>query len=135
MFKPTSDPLFPAVTQASVSLLPGKSGSSSNIAGSNPGAGSSQRAPPLSVHSAVLKPPPDEKLGFEACVAALGLKANVAEAEHPLLCEGTRRQRGDLALSMMVHYKDDQNKLGKVCEKVILLYCLGYTRNNTIHLA
>ena len=47
-------------------------------------------------------------------MAALGLKANVAEAEHPLLCEGTRRQRGDLALSMMVHYKDDQNKLGKV---------------------
>ena len=35
----------------------------------------------------------DEYLGFEAAVAALGLKANVSEADHPLLCEGTRRQR------------------------------------------
>lgn len=26
-------------------------------------------------------------------MAALGLKANVSEADHPLLCEGTRRQR------------------------------------------
>ena len=43
-----------------------------------------------------------------------GLKANVSEADHPLLCEGTRRQRGDLAISMLVHYKDNQNKLSKV---------------------
>ena len=26
------------------------------------------------------------------------MKANVSEADHPLLCEGTRRQRGDMAL-------------------------------------
>ena len=90
--------------------------------------------------------PTDEKLGFEAAVAALGkkedvqsfleiyvlkyfslcclnhnpvlsisgLKANVSEAEHPLLCEGTRRQRGDLAIAMLVHYKDDQKKLSMV---------------------
>ena len=44
----------------------------------------------------------------------LGLKANVSEADHPLLCEGTRRQRGDLAITMLVHYKDDQAKLSKV---------------------
>ena len=44
----------------------------------------------------------------------VGLKANVSEADHPLLCEGTRRQRGDLAISMLVHYKDNQNKLSKV---------------------
>ena len=37
--------------------------------------------------------PGDEELGFEAAVTALGLKANVSEADHPLLCEGTRRQR------------------------------------------
>lgn len=30
----------------------------------------------------------DEILAFEAAVAALGLKANVSEADHPLLCEG-----------------------------------------------
>lgn len=35
----------------------------------------------------------DELLGFEASVAALGMKANISEADHPLLCEGIRRQR------------------------------------------
>ena len=38
----------------------------------------------------------------------------MSEADHPLLCEGTRRQRGELAVSMIVHYKDDQHKLSKV---------------------
>ena len=47
-------------------------------------------------------------------VWCVGLKANVSEADHPLLCEGTRRQRGDLAVTMLVHYKDDQLKLTKV---------------------
>jgi len=61
----------------------------------------------------------DETLGFEAAVAALGLKANVSEAEHPLLCEGTRRQRGDLALSMLLHYKDDPEKLSKIMDKLL----------------
>ncbi|XP_054168196.1 zinc finger SWIM domain-containing protein 8-like [Oppia nitens] len=61
----------------------------------------------------------DEKLGFEAAVAALGLKANVSEAEHPLLCEGTRRQRGELALTLLVHYKDDQQKLHKIMDKLL----------------
>ena len=44
----------------------------------------------------------------------IGLKANISEAEHPLLCEGTRRQRGDLAIAMLVQYKDDKSKLSKV---------------------
>lgn len=35
----------------------------------------------------------DETLGFEASCATLGMKANISEAEHPLLCEGIRRQR------------------------------------------
>lgn len=61
----------------------------------------------------------DESLGFEAAVSALGLKANVSEADHPLLCEGTRRQRGDLALSMLLHYKDDSDKLAKIMEKLL----------------
>ena len=61
----------------------------------------------------------DEILGFEACVAAIGLKANVSEAEHPLLCEGTRRQRGDLALQLLVHYKDYPDKLAKVMDKLL----------------
>lgn len=63
--------------------------------------------------------PTDELLGFEAAVATIGLKANVSEAEHPLLCEGTRRQRGELALSLLVHYKDDQEKLNKIMDKLL----------------
>lgn len=46
--------------------------------------------------------------------AAAGMKTTVSEAEHPLLCEGTRRVKGDLALALMITYKDDQNKLKKV---------------------
>ncbi|TRY85316.1 hypothetical protein DNTS_008871 [Danionella cerebrum] len=57
--------------------------------------------------------PGDEELGFEAAVAALGMKTTVSEAEHPLLCEGTRREKGDLALALMITYKDDQSKLKK----------------------
>ncbi|KAL3877929.1 hypothetical protein ACJMK2_035570 [Sinanodonta woodiana] len=61
----------------------------------------------------------DEKLGFEGAVAALGMKANVSEAEHPLLCESTRRQRGELAITMLVHYKDDMNKLSKIMDNLL----------------
>lgn len=42
------------------------------------------------------------------------MKTTVSEADHPLLCEGTRRVKGDLALALMITYKDDQSKLKKV---------------------
>ncbi|KAH8274690.1 hypothetical protein KR018_010054, partial [Drosophila ironensis] len=61
----------------------------------------------------------DENLGFDAAVAALGLKANVSEAEHPLLCEGTRRQRGDLALTLLYQYKDEPRRIAKIMEKLL----------------
>ncbi|XP_071492613.1 zinc finger SWIM domain-containing protein 8-like [Diadema antillarum] len=63
--------------------------------------------------------PSDEKLGFEAAVAAMSMKANVSEADHPLLCEGTRRQRGDLALAMLSHYKEDQSKLRQILDGLL----------------
>ncbi|XP_053306528.1 zinc finger SWIM domain-containing protein 8 isoform X2 [Spea bombifrons] len=63
--------------------------------------------------------PGDEELGFEAAVAALGMKTTVSEAEHPLLCEGTRREKGDLALDLMITYKDDQSKLKKILDKLL----------------
>jgi len=47
-------------------------------------------------------------------VRVVGLKGNVSEAEHPLLCEGTRRQKGELAVAMLVQYKDDTAKLSRV---------------------
>lgn len=61
----------------------------------------------------------DEPLIFEAAVAALGLKANVSEADHPLLCEGTRRQRGDLAITLLVFYKDDCWKVARIMDKLL----------------
>ncbi|XP_043499064.1 zinc finger SWIM domain-containing protein 8 homolog isoform X7 [Polistes fuscatus] len=61
----------------------------------------------------------DEALGFDAAVAALGLKANVSEADHPLLCEGTRRQRGDLAITLLVHYKDAPAKVARIMNKLL----------------
>lgn len=61
----------------------------------------------------------DEILAFEAAVAALGLKANVSEADHPLLCEGTRRQRGELAIVLLVFYKDDPNKIARIMDKLL----------------
>ncbi|KAJ8014141.1 hypothetical protein DPEC_G00037170 [Dallia pectoralis] len=63
--------------------------------------------------------PGDEALGFEAAVAALGMKTTVSEAEYPLLCEGTRREKGDLALALMITYKDDQSKLKKILDKLL----------------
>ncbi|XP_032671069.1 zinc finger SWIM domain-containing protein 8 isoform X2 [Odontomachus brunneus] len=61
----------------------------------------------------------DPNLGFDAAVAVLGLKANVSEADHPLLCEGTRRQRGELAITLLVHYKDDPVKLARIMDKLL----------------
>ncbi|KAK7073230.1 Zinc finger SWIM domain-containing protein 8 [Halocaridina rubra] len=63
--------------------------------------------------------PQDEALGFEASVAAIGMKANVSEADHPLLCEATRRQRGELALTLLTHYKDDQDRLARIMDKLL----------------
>lgn len=63
--------------------------------------------------------PTDEMLAFEAAVAALGLKANVSEADHPLLCEGTRRQRGDLAIVLLVFYKDDSAKVARIMDRLL----------------
>uniref|UniRef100_A0A8D9ETE1 Zinc finger SWIM domain-containing protein 8 n=1 Tax=Cacopsylla melanoneura TaxID=428564 RepID=A0A8D9ETE1_9HEMI len=61
----------------------------------------------------------DEMLGFEAAVSALGLKANVSEAEHPLLCEGTRRQRGELAIRLLMQYKDEPVKIARIMDKLL----------------
>ncbi|XP_054651389.1 zinc finger SWIM domain-containing protein 8 isoform X1 [Dunckerocampus dactyliophorus] len=73
--------------------------------------------PPSRNHNSEM--PGDEELGFGAAVAALGMKTTVSEAEHPLLCEGTRRVKGDLALALMITYKDDQSKLKKILDKLL----------------
>ncbi|EEZ97539.2 zinc finger SWIM domain-containing protein 8 homolog [Tribolium castaneum] len=68
---------------------------------------------------ASLRLPTDEPLGFEAAVAALGMKANVSEADHPLLCEGTRRQKGDLAITLLTFYKDDCWKVARIMDRLL----------------
>lgn len=81
---------------------------------SGTGASSGSRPPSRCVQINANRLPTDEQLGFDAAVAALGLKANVSEAQHPLICEGIRRQKGDLAIALLLQYKDDQYKLDKV---------------------
>lgn len=57
------------------------------------------------------------------------MKTTVSEAEHPLLCEGTRRVKGDLALALMITYKDDQSKLKKV-KAVFWFHCAASKRGH-----
>ncbi len=64
---------------------------------------------------AVIRP-----LASTLCLSA-GMKTTVSEAEHPLLCEGTRRVKGDLALALMITYKDDQSKLKKVAITTLII--------------
>lgn len=47
----------------------------------------------------------DRELAFRCALAALGLKAHLSESQYSLLCEGIRRQKGDLALILLVTYK------------------------------
>lgn len=47
----------------------------------------------------------DQELAFDSALAALGMKANMSESQHPLLCEGIRRQRGELALTLLLTFK------------------------------
>nr|XP_039261702.1 zinc finger SWIM domain-containing protein 8-like isoform X1 [Styela clava] len=61
----------------------------------------------------------DQELGFLASVTALGYKLNVSEAEHPLLCEGTRRQKGELALLLLVSYKNVHSKIKMILDKLL----------------
>lgn len=61
----------------------------------------------------------DQELAFDACLTVLGMKANISEAQHSLLCEGIRRQRGDLILTLLFSYKDCEEKLLKIMDKVL----------------
>ena len=60
-----------------------------------------------------------KSLGFEAACAALSMKANVSESAHSILCEGIRRQKGDLAMNLLLTYKDDETSLLKILDKLL----------------
>lgn len=61
----------------------------------------------------------DQQLGFDASIAVVGMKANISESQHALLCEGVRRQKGDLALTLLLTYKDDEQSLLKITDKIL----------------
>ncbi len=61
----------------------------------------------------------DQQLGFDASIAVVGMKANISESQHALLCEGVRRQKGDLALTLLLTYKDEEHSLLKIIDKIL----------------
>lgn len=71
------------------------------------------------------KLPTDITLGFQAALNALSAKVNFVEADHPILCEGTRRLRCDLALTLLTYYKDEDDKLDLIL-KYFLDPDIGY---------
>lgn len=70
-------------------------------------------------HSAIRNPNLDCYYGFAAALEAIGMKINLSEAEHPLLCEGIRRQRGDLALALLLYNKDCEDRLNLILDKLL----------------
>lgn len=64
-------------------------------------------------------PSEDQQLAFESSLALLGMKANISESQHPLLCEGIRRHKGDLALTLLLTFKDDEQRLLKIIDKIL----------------
>ncbi|EFO22120.2 hypothetical protein LOAG_06363 [Loa loa] len=67
----------------------------------------------------VQRRPCDEELAIKVALEALGMKLVVSEADYSMLCESTRLQRGDLALTMLLRYKDSNDKLALVLDKLL----------------
>ena len=47
------------------------------------------------------------------------MRSNILETQYPILCEGIRRQRGDLAISLLDYCKDNPCRL-KAVKEVLL---------------
>uniref|UniRef100_A0A1I8EKE8 SWIM-type domain-containing protein n=2 Tax=Wuchereria bancrofti TaxID=6293 RepID=A0A1I8EKE8_WUCBA len=69
--------------------------------------------------SGVQRRPCDEELAIKVALEALGMKLVVSEADYSMLCESTRLQRGDLALTVLLRYKDNIDKLALVLDKLL----------------
>lgn len=48
-----------------------------------------------------------------------GMKGNALENQFPMLCEGTRRQRGDLALTLLLHCRDDTSRVRQIMDVLL----------------
>lgn len=68
---------------------------------------------------AAVRQPGDEQLGFDAAVAALGWRFAVSEIEYPLLCEGLRRLRGELAMNLLIRYKDNHERMALTMDRLL----------------
>lgn len=58
-------------------------------------------------------------LALKVALETLGMRVFVSEADHPVLCECIRRQRGDLAMSLLLRYRDSIERLGVILDKVL----------------
>lgn len=58
----------------------------------------------IATRSNAQRRPSDEELAVKVALEALGMKLLVSEADHPMLCESTRRQRGELAITMLIRF-------------------------------
>lgn len=61
----------------------------------------------------------DEKLGLNVALETLRMKVFVSESDHPMLCEGIRRQRGELSRKLLIKNKDMLERLGRILDKVL----------------
>lgn len=48
-----------------------------------------------------------------------GMKGNALETQYPMLCEGTRRQRGDLVQALLFHNKDDNGRIREIMDVLL----------------
>jgi hypothetical protein len=62
----------------------------------------------------------------------LGFKLRVPESEYPLLCEAVRRQRGELALKLLVKFKDEKSALGTILDKLLDKSILSGVKSTSI---
>ena len=51
--------------------------------------------------------------------ASLGMKGNALETQYAMLCEGTRRQRGDLALALLLHCRDNGARIRQIMDVLL----------------
>ncbi|VDK21925.1 unnamed protein product, partial [Anisakis simplex] len=73
----------------------------------------------ITTRSSAQRRPSDEELAVKVALEALGMKLMVSEADNPMLCESTRRQRGELAITMLMRYKDCTEKLAVVLDQLL----------------
>ncbi|KHN87654.1 Zinc finger SWIM domain-containing protein 8 [Toxocara canis] len=73
----------------------------------------------IATRSSAQRRPSDEELAVKVALEALGMKLMVSEADYPMLCESTRRQRGELANTMLMRYKDCTEKLAVVLDSLL----------------